>query len=97
MSQYDVPGLYEFLLHTPESGLRKILVDNKTFTDSHFNLMLKVVRGVDSEKFTEHCDKMDFPKVKMGPSELKIKEKFWSDLLTTCNQRGLLNPAQKVA
>lgn len=94
MSQkYDVPGLYSFLIHTPEAGLRKMLVDNKPFTDAHFNLMLKVVRTVDEAHFGEHFEKQDFPKIKMGPAEIKLKEKFWADAMTTWNNRGLLTPA----
>ena len=94
MSQkYDVPGLYNFLLHTPESGLRKMLVDNKPFTEGHFNLMLKIIRGCDEAHFCEHFEKQDFPKVKMGPGDLKIKEKFWAEAMVTWNNRGLLTPA----
>lgn len=97
MSQYDYAGLYQFLLHTPEQGLRKMLVDQKTFTDAHFNLMLKVVRGCPEAEFCTHAEKGDYPKVKMGPAEQKIKEKFWGDLFNVCNSRGLLAPAQKAA
>ncbi|MGZ3770109.1 MAG: hypothetical protein ACXVCP_13855 [Bdellovibrio sp.] len=94
MSQkYDVPGLYNFLLHTPEGGLRKMFVDNKPFTEAHFNLMMKVIRACDEAHFTEHFEKQDFPKVKMGPADIKIKEKFWTDCMTTWNNRGLLTPA----
>ena len=91
--QYDVPSLYSFLLHTPEAGLRKMLVDGKPFTEAHFNLMMKTVRACTESQFTEHFDKQDFPKIKTGPAELKIKEKFWADAVVTWNNRGLLNPA----
>ncbi len=97
MSQYDYAGLYQFLLHTPEQGLRKMLVDPKSFTDVHFNLMLKVVRNCSEPDFCLHAEKSDFPKIKMGPSEQKIKEKFWADLTALCSGRGLLGPAQKAA
>lgn len=100
MSQkYDVASLYSFLLHTPEQGLRKILVDNKPFTEAHFNLMLKIVRTCDESKFTEHFEKSDYPKIKFGPAEQKIRETFWADCVNTFNARGLLNPAgvQKAA
>lgn len=97
MSEYDLPGLYQFLAHTPEQGLRKMLIDGKTFSDSHFNLMLKIVRGCDESQFATHCEKGDYPKVKMGPADIKIREKFWADLIQVCKSRGLLNPAQKVA
>ena len=94
MSQkYDVPSLYNFLVQTPEAGLRKMLVDNKPFTEPHFNLMMKVVRACDEGKFTEYFEKCEFPKVKMGPADIKIKEKFWADAVTTFNSRGLLGPA----
>ncbi len=91
--QYDVPNLYSFLVHTPEGGLRKMLVDNKPFSEAHFNLMMKIVRACDEAKFTEHFDKQDFPKIKMGAPDIKIKEKFWAEAMTTWNNRGLLTPA----
>lgn len=95
MSQYDVSGLYDFLQHTPEQGLRKMLIDNKTFTDAHFNLMLKIVRGCDQATFTSHFEKNDFPKLKFGPAETKIKDKFWGDCVTCWSSRGLLTPLAK--
>lgn len=70
-----------------------MLVDGKPFTDVHFGLMLKVVRAGDHSAFAEHFEKKDFPKVKMGPAETKIKEKFWDDCLATLKSRGLLQPA----
>lgn len=93
--QYDIPGLFDFLSHTPESALRKMLVDNKSFTEAHFNLMMKMVRNGNATQFAEHAEKADFPKLKFGPAETKIKEKFWSDCFTTLAGRGLLNPSEK--
>lgn len=93
MSQYDVTSLYEFLQHTPEQGLRKMLVDGKPFTDVHFSLMIKIVRGCDVATFTKHFEAKDFPKIKFGPAETKLKEKFWADCVTCFNSRGLLGPA----
>lgn len=93
MSQYDLKSLYEFLAHTPEQGLRKILVDNKPMGDAHFSLLLKVVRAGGETEFSEHFEKQDFPKVKFSPGETKIKEKFWGDCVTTLKARGLLSPA----
>lgn len=97
MSQYDLPALHEFLLHTPEQGLRKMLVDQKPFTEVHFNLLMKIVKNCPVEQFAGHFDKADFPKIKMGPAEQKIKEKFWQDCVACFNSRGLLSPAQKAA
>lgn len=93
--QYDVPGLYDFLTNTPEAGLRKMLVDNKTFTDVHLSMLMKIVRACDEAKFCDHTEKNDFPKIKFGPAEIKVKEKFWNDCFTCLNAKGLLNPAQK--
>jgi hypothetical protein len=93
MSQYDLSSLYDFLLHTPEQGLRKMLVDSKPMTDVHFGLLLKVVRGCKVEEFSAHCEKEDFPKIKFGPAETKLKEKFWKDCMTAFTSRGLLSPA----
>lgn len=93
MSQYDVAGLFDFLAHTPEQGLRKMLVDQKTFTEAHFNMMLKIVRAGDLNAFTEHFEKKDFPKVKFGPAEMKLKDKFWDDCITVMSSKGILQPA----
>jgi hypothetical protein len=93
MSQYDTKSLHEFLLHTPEGGLRKMLIDKVKMTDVHFNLLMKVVRGCNAEQFSEHFDKKDFPKLRMGPAESKLKEKFWGDCEVVFNERGILQPA----
>ena len=95
MSQYDLYGLYEFLQQTPEPGLRKMLVDNKPMSDVHFNLLMKVIRNVNVDAFVGHVEKNDFPKMKLGPAEQKIKDKFWSDCFQTFQNRGILNPAGK--
>jgi hypothetical protein len=97
MSQYDVSSLYDFLTQTPEGGLRKMFIDNKTFTEGHFNLLMKVVKGCNAEQFKGHFEAKDFPKVKMGPNDLKLKEKFWADCITIWGARGLLSPAAKAA
>jgi hypothetical protein len=97
MSQYDYAGLYQFLHQTPEQGLRKMLIDQKTFTDAHFNFMLKVVRACNETDFAAHAEKSDYPKIKLGANEIKLKDKFWSDLTTVCSSRGILGPAQKAA
>lgn len=93
MSQYDTQSVYDFLLHTPEGGLRKILVDRTKMTDVHLNLLIKIVRGCSEQQFAEHFEKQDFPKVRFGPNEDKIKEKFWADCTAMLLERGLLQPA----
>jgi hypothetical protein len=99
MSQYDTVSLHDFLLHTPEGGLRKMLVDRNKVTDVHFNLLLKIVRGCNAEQFGEHFEKQNFPHVRMSPAETKIKEKFWADCTSLFAERGILQPAvaQKMA
>jgi hypothetical protein len=97
MSDYDLPGLYQFLAHTPEQGLRKMFVDQKPMTDVHFSLLMKVVRTDGEKEFCEHADKKDFPKVKFSPNETKLKDKFWDDCFQTFKARGILNPAQPKA
>lgn len=99
MSQYDTHSLHDFLLHTPEGGLRKMLVDKNKMTDVHLNLLLKIVRNCNADQFGTHFEKQDFPKVRLGPAEEKIKEKFWGNCTALLLERGILQPsvAQKVA
>ena len=93
MSQYDPNEMYEFLSMTPEKGLRQILVDSKTFTDVHFNMLIKVVRNGSKESFCEHYTKNDYPKIKFNPNEIKIKESFWATLTTVLSQKGIIQPS----
>lgn len=93
MNQYDLPGLYQFLAHTPEQGLRKMFVDQKPMTDVHFSLLMKVVRAGGEADFCAHADKKDFPKIKFSPAETKLKDKFWDECFQTFKSRGILNPA----
>jgi hypothetical protein len=95
MSQWDLPGLYQFLTSTPEAGLRKMLVDGKPMTDVHFNMLMKIVRSCDESAFCHHIETGDWPKVKLSANEIKIKEHFWSDCFKTFESRGILNPADK--
>ena len=92
MSQYDPSEMYEFLSNTPEKGLRQILADKK-FTDSHFNMMIKIVRNGGKDAFCEHYTKNDFPKIKFNPNETKLKESFWSTLTTVLSLKGIIQPA----
>ncbi len=93
MSQYDTHSLHDFLYHTPESGLRKMLVDHKNVTDVHCGLLFKIVKSCTPEQFGEHFDKQDFPKIRFGPAEMKIKEKFWNQCMVVLKDRGILQPA----
>jgi|JI10StandDraft_1071094.scaffolds.fasta_scaffold340284_2 hypothetical protein len=93
MSQYDPSEMHDFLSMTPEKGLRQILVDNKTFTNDHFSMMLKIVRNGSKETFCEHYTKNDFPKIKFTPNETKHKETFWATLGNVLGQKGICQPA----
>jgi len=93
----DYASLYQFLINTPEGGLRKMFVDPKSFTDVHFSLLMKVVRAGDEKHFIQFIEKGEFPKVKYNPNEIKLKDNFWADAQKVFQSRGLLGPAQKVA
>ncbi len=94
MSAYDYPSLFDFLLHTPEKGLRKMLVDPKqapkNMTDVHFQLLIKIIRSGPVEDFAKYFQDNSFPKVKYSPAEQKIKEQFWADCEFVLKSRGLL-------
>lgn len=92
MSSYDTQSLYDFLFNTPEGALRKMLNDKKNMTDVHCNLLIKIVKSVPMDQFGEHFEKKDFPKVRMSPAEMKIKEKFWDNCVATLLERGILQP-----
>lgn len=91
----QVLSVYEFLLHTPEGPLRKMLKDDKT-TDVHINLLLKIVKNASKEKFIEYFTAGSFPVIKFSANDLKIKETFWATCCGSLESRGLLN-TQKAA
>lgn len=95
MTQYDLPGLFQFLTSTPEKGLRQMFVDGKPMTEVHFNLLIKVVRACDEPSFCQHIEAGDLPKVKFSPAEQKLREHFWAECFKTFESRGILNPADK--
>lgn len=95
MSQYDALGLYDFLFHTPENGLRKMLIDRKNMTDVHCNMLLKIVKSCTAEQFSSHFEKQDFPRIRLSNAEEKIKERFWNDCTATLLERGVLQKASQ--
>lgn len=95
-TNYDANLVYQFLHQTPESALKKMLVD-KSFTDIHFNLLVKILRSTNEEQFCDHFYKSTYPKAKFNANEINLKEKFWVDCVNCLNSRGLLSPATKVA
>jgi hypothetical protein len=90
MPLYDTDSLHEFLSHTPEGGLRKMLIDGQSLTEVHFNLLLKIVRATSVDAFHTHFTNADYPRIRMSPAEDKIKERFWANCVATLSDRGLL-------
>jgi hypothetical protein len=95
-SEYDANMVYQFLVQTPESALRKMLTDTK-FTQHHFSMMMKIVRACNEDQFCDHFYNMTYPKSKFSGAEIALKEFFWPSCTQVLNQHGLLSPAQKVA
>ena len=95
-TNYDASLVHQFLVQTPESALRKMLID-KSFTDVHFSMLIKVLRHSNESQFLEHFHNSTFPKAKFNANEINLKEKFWPDCIACLNAHGLLSPAQKVA
>ena len=95
-SQYDASSVYQFLVHTPESALRKMFITPQ-FTAVHFGMLLKVVRAGSENDFCDHFYNEKFPKSKFNAQEIVLKETFWPLCVTALNQHGLLQPAQKTA
>lgn len=96
MNQYDIDGLYEFLSSTPEKGLRNMLVD-ASFTEPHFNILMKVVRVCNSSQFAIAFEGKQFPKIRFNDKEERLKETFWSTSEKCFLDRGILFPANKKA
>lgn len=95
-TNYDAILLHQFLIQTPESALRKMLVD-KTFNEIHFNMLIKILRSTNETQFCDHFFNCTYPKAKFNANEINLKEKFWDDCVKALNSHGLLSPAQKVA
>lgn len=95
-TNYDANLLHQFLIQTPESALRKMLTD-KTFTEVHFNMLIKILRSTNETQFCDHFYNGTYPKAKFNANEINLKEKFWDACVKALNSHGLLSPAQKVA
>ena len=90
--------IYQFLTQTPESALRKMLVDT-SFTQMHFTMLMKILRSSDEAKFCDYFNNSSYPKAKFNAQEIAAKENFWVDCVKALNSHGLLSPAtpQKIA
>jgi hypothetical protein len=97
MPQYDYSSIHDFLMQTPEQGLRKMLVDGKTLTETHFQMLIKIARACNAEQFCNHALAGDFPKIRFSANETKLKEKLWKDCEMCLASRGLLSPIANAA
>ena len=88
-SNDEVTGVYGFLKSTGEGNLKKMLVNGK-FTDNHLKILLKIVRGVTESEFVVHFEQSTFPKIKLSPPEIALKETFWPQATQAFAQMGLL-------
>jgi hypothetical protein len=95
-SQEQIASLYEFLLHTGEGNLKKMLVD-RNLTEGHLRFLLRVVKTCNCQVFTDHLNNNTFPTMKFNALELSMRERFWNTCCNTFEARGLLNPEQKLA
>lgn len=89
-SHEELKTLLSFLKSTGEGGLKKMLVGGK-MTEPHLRLLLKIIRTASEEDFIKHFESDTFPKVKLGASELAIKEGFWKVCAEAFGKVGLLN------
>lgn len=94
-SKDEMFGVHEYILHTPESALRKMWVNPK-FTENHFRMACKIARGCPPEEFAAHWEAGTFPKVKWGNAELPLREGFWAEFGKVCVALGLVGQ-QKAA
>lgn len=91
MNTNEVNSVYEFLLHTPEDGVRRMLLDPSDFGDGYVRMALKIVRACGADEFAGHFEQGDFPRIKMGPADIKIRDSFWPQFKSTLEKRGLLS------
>lgn len=96
MNSNEVKTVYEFLLHSPEAGVRRMLMDQMNFGDSYVRMALKIVRACKADEFAAHFEQGDFPRMKMGPADLEIRDSFWPHFKATLESRGLLSPQGRV-
>lgn len=97
-SHDELQSLYDFLKHTGEGNLRKMLVGGK-MSDGHLRILLKMVRGTSVADFMEHFEKETLPKMNYSAAETALKEHFWPICRDVFINRGLItgSSAQKAA
>jgi len=94
-SNETILSVHSFLIDTPESSLRKMLVGSD-LTEPHFRLLMKVVKGAKPEDFVKIFTDETLS-LRLSPAEIKIKENFWNVCKSKLNSLGLLNLGAKAA
>jgi hypothetical protein len=95
-SDSDIASVFQFLKDTPEGPLRKMMV-GADLTENQFRLFLKVVRGCPEPIFIEMFKAEDFPKIRMTPAELPMRETLWPICKKKLAVLGLLAASTKAA
>ena len=86
----ELSSLYEFLSHTPEGGLKKMLVEGE-FTEAHLRILLKLAKGGgDQSSFIDAFEKEDLSKIKLSPKEAPLKAQFWKHCKGRLTSVGLI-------
>ncbi len=89
-------GIYEFIKHTPEGSLRKMLCTGE-MTDAHFRLLLKLVKGGSDTDFIDAFNKSDMGKLRLNPKESPLRDRFWAIVRGRLAATGLLPTGGKAA
>jgi len=87
--QEDLNTLHNFLLQTPESNLKRMLIEGK-MTEVHLRLLVKIAKNTGHEDFKRCYENKEFPRIKTTAAENNIKETFWDICAATLQTRGLI-------
>ena len=88
-SSDELKSLHGFLRTTPEAGLKGMLVGGK-MTETHLKALMKVVRAANEDEWVTHWELRTFPRVKLNPQEVAVKENFYTVCGDACAKVGLL-------
>lgn len=91
-----IKGIYEFLKHTPEGSVRKMLCTGD-LTDAHFRLLMKLVKGGPDTDFVDAFTKKDMGKLRLNPKESPLRDRFWDIVRARLSATGLLPTGGKAA
>lgn len=92
----DISSVYNYLVHTPEGPLRKMLVDSN-MTDTHIRLLAKLAKGAPESEFAECFMAENFGSLRLSAAEIKIREHFWGTCKMRLESLGLLASSMQKA